>query len=129
MLNSSTINLSNNKYIVNCNNGERMLLEIFYNREECSTIINPVIPTSKCKKQTKRGLDKLLGESIKYNTIKESSCSNTCLICIDNFSEEDLVRKLQKCKHIYHKECIDKWIIKNPTCPICRTLYSTHETI
>ena len=129
MLNSSTINISDNKYIVNCNNGERMLLEIFYNREDCSTIINPVIPKSKCKKQIKKELNKLLGVSIKYNTIKESNCSNTCLICMDDFTEEDLVRKLPKCKHIYHKECIDKWIVKKSTCPICRAIYSTHETI
>ncbi|XP_042041346.1 NEP1-interacting protein-like 2 [Salvia splendens] len=30
-------------------------------------------------------------------------------------------RWLPKCKHIFHLECIDGWLMRHPSCPICRT--------
>ena len=42
-----------------------------------------------------------------------------CCICLDNL--EDNAIKINKCSHIYHKECIEEWFKINQTCPICRT--------
>lgn len=44
---------------------------------------------------------------------------NTCCICLESFTLDDTVRVL-KCKHCYHKRCLDGWIKQNKTCPICR---------
>jgi hypothetical protein len=31
-----------------------------------------------------------------------------CLICLSDYEAADEVRQLTKCKHLYHKECIDQ---------------------
>jgi len=58
-----------------------------------------------------------------YDTVSVNSFADDtyCSVCIDNFdtTERDVV-KLKNCYHIFHKECIDKWIKINRTCPICR---------
>jgi hypothetical protein len=41
-----------------------------------------------------------------------------CPICLDNVKEED--KKIIKCSHVYHKECIDKWFERAHQCPLCR---------
>jgi hypothetical protein len=41
-----------------------------------------------------------------------------CVICYDNFKENDIVRKL-KCEHIFHQKCCDKWFETHKKCPIC----------
>ena len=43
-----------------------------------------------------------------------------CLICMDEFKHKEYKRILPRCKHYFHKKCIDKWLKKNSTCPICR---------
>lgn len=43
----------------------------------------------------------------------------TCAVCIDQFLINDIVRYLP-CKHLFHKNCIDQWLLENPTCPICK---------
>lgn len=45
--------------------------------------------------------------------------NKTCIICTSEYHEHDVVIFLDKCKHIFHKSCIERWDKK--TCPICRT--------
>ncbi|PVU99772.1 hypothetical protein BB559_000420 [Furculomyces boomerangus] len=43
-----------------------------------------------------------------------------CLICIEEFKDEDLVRVIP-CYHPFHKECIDTWLLEQSgSCPECR---------
>lgn len=42
-----------------------------------------------------------------------------CFICFDTYKCGELKRDL-KCKHFFHKKCIDKWLKKKAQCPICR---------
>ncbi|KAI8147701.1 hypothetical protein BJV82DRAFT_596591 [Fennellomyces sp. T-0311] len=45
---------------------------------------------------------------------------DACVICLDEFSSGDTVRKLP-CGHEYHRECIDPWLtIKSASCPLCK---------
>ena len=54
--------------------------------------------------------------------IKENDTllEGNCLICMENYKYGEFKRELPKCNHIYHKKCIDKWLKKKATCPICR---------
>ena len=43
-----------------------------------------------------------------------------CSICLQDFQDGDSARELPKCGHIYHLDCIDKWLTRNGSCPVCR---------
>ncbi|GLT62081.1 hypothetical protein SLA2020_347460 [Shorea laevis] len=49
-------------------------------------------------------------------TQDESSCS----ICLQELKDGELVRKLPNCGHFFHLECIDGWLVRQGSCPICR---------
>ncbi|KAK3779546.1 hypothetical protein RRG08_045292 [Elysia crispata] len=42
-----------------------------------------------------------------------------CAICMEDFELGTEVRKLP-CDHMYHSECIVKWLEMHGTCPVCR---------
>lgn len=46
-----------------------------------------------------------------------------CNICMDHFEYRQYKRTLPKCNHTFHKKCIDSWLKKNSSCPICRQEY------
>ena len=50
-----------------------------------------------------------------------------CPICLESFSKMDGSKKsdlepirMNHCRHIYHKGCIDNWTSFKNTCPVCR---------
>ncbi|XP_010251297.1 PREDICTED: E3 ubiquitin-protein ligase RNF13-like [Nelumbo nucifera] len=43
-----------------------------------------------------------------------------CVVCLENFKVGDKCRLLP-CKHSFHANCVDSWLLKTPVCPICRT--------
>lgn len=45
---------------------------------------------------------------------------NTCTICIEDFKDGDDLKTLP-CLHIYHSACIDSWLQRDNSCPICKT--------
>jgi len=51
----------------------------------------------------------------------EGTNQTECVICLTSFEEEESVRKLHTCKHIFHTFCIDKWLGSHSGCPLCRT--------
>jgi E3 ubiquitin-protein ligase RNF38/44 len=44
---------------------------------------------------------------------------NTCPICLNEMVVGDEARLL-RCKHIFHKNCVDEWLRVNASCPTCR---------
>jgi hypothetical protein len=44
---------------------------------------------------------------------------DTCSICIQQIYNVS-AKTLTNCNHTYHTYCINKWLIKNHTCPMCR---------
>ena len=43
----------------------------------------------------------------------------SCIICMMEYEEGDALRLLY-CKHYYHVQCVDQWLMRNATCPQCR---------
>ncbi|KAJ9669844.1 hypothetical protein H2201_000230 [Coniosporium apollinis] len=44
-----------------------------------------------------------------------------CLVCLCEFEIEEEARRLVKCGHLFHRECIDQWLTTGRnSCPLCR---------
>ncbi|XP_043700490.1 E3 ubiquitin-protein ligase ATL6-like [Telopea speciosissima] len=43
-----------------------------------------------------------------------------CAACLNEFEDEDTIRLLSKCDHVFHLQCVDAWLFKRTTCPVCR---------
>ena len=72
-------------------------------------------------------INDILGKPDKiYNNSKLICNVEKCIICMQNYKEREYFRLLPECNHGYHKRCIDKWLKKNGTCPICRHYYFTN---
>lgn len=51
-----------------------------------------------------------------------STCHDTqCAVCLGDYQTGDKIQQLPACNHSFHVQCIDEWLAKNVTCPICRT--------
>ena len=44
---------------------------------------------------------------------------DTCAICRETLETSET--RVLPCNHSYHKECIDSWLTRVPSCPYCRT--------
>ncbi|GKC13755.1 RING-H2 finger protein ATL7-like protein [Tanacetum coccineum] len=43
-----------------------------------------------------------------------------CTICLGEYQEKEVLRIMPKCGHSFHLSCIDLWLGKQSTCPVCR---------
>ncbi|KAL2317670.1 hypothetical protein Fmac_031546 [Flemingia macrophylla] len=43
-----------------------------------------------------------------------------CAVCLNEFQDDDILRMIPKCCHVYHPDCIDVWLASHSTCPVCR---------
>ncbi len=43
-----------------------------------------------------------------------------CSVCMEEYVQGEVTRRLP-CTHVFHKACIDKWLLQcNASCPICK---------
>lgn len=51
-----------------------------------------------------------------FSSIEDTQCS----ICLGEYQEKEVLRIMPKCGHNFHLSCIDVWLRKQSTCPVCR---------
>ncbi|XP_004496585.3 E3 ubiquitin-protein ligase ATL31-like [Cicer arietinum] len=112
------------------------LLLMFLRRFTTSTSENNTLSESKCKPGT--GITPqilktfpILLYSFIFKNLKE--CPQQCSVCLGDFNNNDTLRVLPQCNHVFHPPCIDAWLSNHVTCPVCRTnlnkLHSLHFSI
>lgn len=56
-----------------------------------------------------------------YKDVKDSAPSVSCAICMCDYDDDETVLQLPTCKHLFHKDCIGKWLKESSTkCPVCK---------
>ncbi|KAH7433180.1 hypothetical protein KP509_07G057800 [Ceratopteris richardii] len=55
-----------------------------------------------------------------YSSSKKRGSNVDCVVCLVDFEEGETLCQLPKCKHVFHKDCIDMWLSSHTTCPLCR---------
>jgi len=62
--------------------------------------------------------------TIVYNNKHEALAhleERSCSICLDDYKDKETLRVLMGCRHVYHVDCIDAWLERSSSCPICRS--------
>ncbi|XP_074314877.1 RING-H2 finger protein ATL16-like [Silene latifolia] len=62
--------------------------------------------------------------SSRSSSISMSNSFRGCAVCLNGFKEQEILRNLPKCGHNFHLDCIDVWLLKNASCPLCRSSIS-----
>ncbi|XP_021740291.1 E3 ubiquitin-protein ligase ATL9-like [Chenopodium quinoa] len=76
-----------------------------------------------------RGLDAEEIESLpslrfseaKMHRLKEEDQQVECAVCLSEFKDQEVLRILPDCFHVFHPSCIAPWLSSHVTCPICRS--------
>lgn len=61
---------------------------------------------------------------------------DTCAVCLSQLRSCDEVRELRNCRHVFHRECVDRWLDHDhdhhnhqdphrKSCPLCRAPFLT----
>lgn len=60
------------------------------------------------------------GEELRWRAAERvGETQQQCMVCLSEFAEGDLLRQLG-CDHLFHKDCIDEWLQRSASCPICK---------
>ncbi|KAK9713063.1 hypothetical protein RND81_06G000700 [Saponaria officinalis] len=54
------------------------------------------------------------------NNTDASGDKVSCSVCLQDFQIGETVRSLPQCHHMFHLPCIDKWLLRHGSCPLCR---------
>ncbi|KZV48985.1 FAD-linked oxidases family protein isoform 1 [Dorcoceras hygrometricum] len=68
---------------------------------------------------TLNGYPKMLYSEAKAD--HKDSTAACCSICLADYKNTDMLRVLPECGHLFHLKCVDPWLRRHPTCPVCRT--------
>ncbi|XP_071425169.1 E3 ubiquitin-protein ligase RNF128 isoform X2 [Pithys albifrons albifrons] len=63
-------------------------------------------------------------EQMQLRTLKEGDKEtgpdgDSCVVCFEQYKPNDVMRVLT-CNHVFHKTCIDPWLLDHGTCPLCK---------
>ncbi|XP_057780675.1 RING-H2 finger protein ATL51-like [Salvia miltiorrhiza] len=85
----------------------RIDLELFWEAGGASDGLAPVavaaIPTMKFNREA-------------FKSMEDPQCT----ICLAEYQDKEMLRIMPQCGHSFHLPCIDVWLRKQRTCPICR---------
>ena len=72
---------------------------------------------------------KLVDDLLEYKLNKVDKLeegNKKCIICLEYFNDGDKIISLP-CVHIYHGDCIKKWLLEKNFCPICKYIFNNDD--
>ncbi|KAJ3695842.1 hypothetical protein LUZ60_001219 [Juncus effusus] len=90
------------------------------------TSIRGALTNAMARSRRQRGLEPAVLETFPtmiYSEVKEHKIgkgSLECAVCLSEFEDDENLRLLPKCDHVFHTDCIDAWLASHVTCPVCR---------
>ncbi|CAH9145401.1 unnamed protein product [Cuscuta epithymum] len=68
------------------------------------------------------GLSAIEISNLKTEKFDGNTNGELCSVCLAEYKEGDVITPLEpSCSHIFHNECVVKWLRKNRRCPLCRS--------
>uniref|UniRef100_A0A673BBA8 RING finger protein 150 n=1 Tax=Sphaeramia orbicularis TaxID=375764 RepID=A0A673BBA8_9TELE len=67
----------------------------------------------------KKAISKLQVRTIRKGDQETEADFDNCAVCIEGYKANDVVRVLP-CRHLFHKSCVDPWLLDHRTCPMCK---------
>ena len=92
--------------------------EVYFYCFSPTTRINPsgqIVPPLPVYNYGSTGITNLEDE----NSVHSISDDAICVICMETYDEEQGINRLH-CSHIFHHTCLQEWLLRSFTCPICR---------
>ncbi|KAJ8512135.1 hypothetical protein OPV22_002569 [Ensete ventricosum] len=65
-------------------------------------------------------VEKLPKTNITAENLETAGESLCCSVCLQDLQIGETVRRLPHCQHMFHLPCIDAWLIRHGSCPLCR---------
>jgi len=123
--NSNRYNNNSNRYN---NNSNRQNNSIFYDynnpinptiyNENMTNLFQNFLNTSQLVCPTNEQIQNA-SRIIRYGNI-ENPLSQSCPISLEEFQENNMIRQLLHCGHLFHQTQFDEWFQNNVRCPVCR---------
>ncbi|KAI5654916.1 hypothetical protein M9H77_32103 [Catharanthus roseus] len=82
----------------------------------------------RARRAVTRGLDPIIIDEFPmflYSDVKGLKLGKgalECAVCLNEFEDDETLRLLPKCSHVFHPDCIDAWLACHVTCPVCRAI-------
>lgn len=89
------------------------LFGLFDSSQHSRTLLSP------CHEYTGLSRKKIDMIPLRVTEEHELELARECIICKDGYKVGEAVRVL-RCKHQYHRDCVDYWLDKSVYCPLCR---------
>nr|DAD32751.1 TPA_asm: hypothetical protein HUJ06_011602 [Nelumbo nucifera] len=64
--------------------------------------------------------------SMSLDDLEKGSIPVNCVVCLESFKVGDKCRLLP-CRHEFHANCVDSWLLKTPIFPICETIVDSDK--
>jgi hypothetical protein len=133
-LNSMFNPILNNRYNF-FNNEDRIPIDTYYNgfnmftnrnrnnydflqNSELTSLLNTFLNTRVIVRPTTEQIETAT-RLIRYRDI-ENPLAEFCPISLEEFNDDDEVRQILQCGHIFHQNQFQQWFDTNSRCPICR---------
>lgn len=71
------------------------------------------------ERAARKALARIATRSLKVGDAELASDETVCPVCIEPYAADQLVRTLP-CRHIFHRSCVDAWLLEQRSCPVCK---------